>query len=59
MHPDVYHLMFLYGFQDITYHDLGINSPIVLVGKKLVKLTFGTRLQLEHVVLKGYGVVQK
>ena len=59
VHPDIGHQIFLYKFLTFILPDLRINSPIFRVQKKLVRFTFGTRLQLEHVVLKGYGVVQK
>ena len=38
VHPDIGHQIFLYKFLTFILPDLRINSPIVLVGKKLVNL---------------------
>ena len=44
--PNIGRQIFLYKFLTFILPDLRINSPIFRVQKKLVKLTFGTRLQL-------------
>jgi hypothetical protein len=59
MHPDVCLLIIFDGFQNITHHDLRINSPILMVQEKLVKLTFGDGLQLGDVIMTFSGEGQK